>query len=324
MKMKAVRVHRPGGPEAMRLEEVERPAPGPGQALVRLEAIGINYIDVYHRSGLYPLPTPFTPGSEAAGVVEAVGEGVTDVRPGDRVAYAMELGAYAEYAVVQAWKLVPLPPQLDARRGAAAMLQGTTAHYLTHATYPIRPGDTALVHAAAGGVGLLLVQLVRRRGGRVIGTVSTEAKARLARQAGADEVILYTQTDFVEETKRLTGGAGVEVVYDSVGKDTFERGFGVLKPRGYLVLYGQSSGPVGPLDISKTLATGSFFVTRPSLRHYVATREELLARAGDVLRWIGSGELELRIERTYPLAEAARAHEDLEARRTTGKLLLLP
>ncbi len=323
MKMMAIRVHRPGGPEVMRLEEVERPGPGPGQALVRLEAIGINFIDVYHRTGLYPLPTPFTPGSEGAGVVEAVGEGVTEVRPGDRVAYCMERGAYAQYAVVAAWKLVRLPPGLGAQQGAAAMLQGATAHYLTHATYPIRPGDTALVHAAAGGVGLLLVQLVKRRGGRVIGTVSTEAKAALAREAGADEVILYTRQDFVEETKRLTGGAGVEVVYDSVGKDTFEKGFAVLKPRGYLVLYGQSSGPVGPLDVSR-LAAGSFFTTRPGLGHHLATREELLMRAGDILGWVESGALRLRIDRTYPLAEAARAQDDLTARRTTGKLLLLP
>ncbi len=324
MKMKAVRVHRPGGPEALVLEEIERPQPGRGEALVRLEAIGVNYIDVYHRSGLYALATPFTPGSEGAGVVEAVGEGVTELRPGDRVAYAMQIGAYAAYAVVPAWKLVPLPAGVDARQGAAAMLQGMTAHYLTQSTYPLEPGDTALVHAAAGGVGLLLVQMAKRRGARVIGTVSTEAKAKLAREAGADEVILYTQKDFAEETKRRTGGTGVDVVYDSVGRDTFERGLGVLRPRGYLVLFGQSSGPVPPFDLGRLSTAGSLFVTRPSLSHYTATRAELLARAGDVLTWIASGELKLRVERAYPLAEAAAAHADLAGRKTTGKLLLIP
>ncbi len=324
MKMKAVRVHRPGGPEALTLEEIERPAPGRGEALVRLEAIGVNYIDVYHRSGLYPLAAPFTPGSEGAGVVEAVGEGVTEVRPGDRVAYAMQMGAYAGYAVVPAWKLVPLPAGIDARQGAAAMLQGMTAHYLTHSTYPLGAGETALVHAAAGGVGLVLVQMAKRRGARVIGTVSTEAKAKLAREAGADAVILYTEKDFAEETKRLTGGRGVDVVYDSVGRDTFEKGLGVLRPRGYMVLFGQSSGPVLPFDLGRLSAAGSLFVTRPNLSHYTATRAELLARAGDVLGWVASGKLALRIERAYPLAEAAAAHADLAGRKTTGKLLLIP
>lgn len=324
MKMKAVRVHRPGGPEALALEEIERPAPGRGEALVRLEAIGVNFVDVYHRSGLYSLPVPFTPGSEGAGVVESLGEGVGEVRPGDRVAYAMQLGAYGQYAVVPAWKLVPLPPGVDARQGAATMLQGMTAHYLTHGSYPLKPGETALVHAAAGGVGLLLVQLAKRRGARVIGTVSTEAKAKLAREAGADEVILYTQKDFAEETKRLTGGKGADVVYDSVGKDTFDKGLGVLRPRGYMVLYGQSSGPVPPFDLGRLATAGSLFVTRPTLVHYMATRDELLARSGDLFRWIASGELKLRIERAYPLAEAAAAHADLTGRKTTGKLLLVP
>lgn len=324
MKMKAVRVHRPGGPEALTLEEIERPAPGRGEALVRLEAIGVNYIDVYHRSGLYPLAAPFTPGSEGAGGVEAVGEGVTEVRPGDRVAYAMQMGAYAGYAVVPAWKLVPLPAGIDARQGAAAMLQGMTAHYLTHSTYPLGAGETALVHAAAGGVGLVLVQMAKRRGARVIGTVSTGAKAKLAREAGADAVILYTEKDFAEETKRLTGDTGVDVVYDSVGRDTFEKGLGVLRPRGYMVLFGQSSGPVLPFDLGRLSAAGSLFVTRPNLSHYTATRAELLARAGDVLGWVASGKLALRIERAYPLAEAAAAHADLAGRKTTGKLLLIP
>ncbi|HWP35468.1 MAG TPA: quinone oxidoreductase [Thermodesulfobacteriota bacterium] len=322
--MKAVRVHRHGGPEVLTYEEVARPAPGRGEALVRLAAAGVNYIDIYHRTGLYPQPLPFIPGSEGAGVVEAVGEGVTEVRPGDRVGYAMQLGSYAEYAVVPAWKLVPLPAGTDPQQAAAALLQGMTAHYLTHSTYPLKPGETALVHAAAGGVGLLLVQMAKRRGARVIGTVSTEEKARLAREAGADEVILYTRQDFAAETRRLTGGAGVDVVYDSVGRDTFEKDLTVVRPRGLIVLFGQSSGPVPPFDLGRLNAAGSLFVTRPTLAHYAANRQELLWRAGDVLGWIASGALKLRIERTYPLADAGRAHEDLAGRRTSGKLLLLP
>ena len=324
MRMQAIRVHQPGGPEALALETVDRPSPGPGEALVRLEAIGVNFIDVYHRTGLYKLPTPFTPGSEGAGVVEAIGEGVREVRVGERVAYATHLGSYAQYAVVPAVKLVPLAFGVDARQGAAAMLQGMTAHYLTHSTFPLKKGHTALVHAAAGGVGLLLLQIARRRGARVIGTVSTEAKAALAREAGADEVVLYTRKDFAEETKRLTGGAGVDVVYDSVGKDTFEKGLTVLRPRGMMVLFGQSSGPVPPFDLGRLSAAGSLFVTRPSLPHHTLTREELLSRARDLFDWIASGALTLRVERTYPLTEVRRAHEDLTGRKTAGKLLLLP
>lgn len=324
MRMQAIRVHQSGGPEALALETVDRPSPGRGEALVRLEAIGVNFVDVYHRTGLYKLPTPFTPGSEGAGVVEAVGEGVSEVRVGDRVAYALHLGAYAQYALVPAAKLVPLPAGVDARQGAAAMLQGMTAHYLTHSTFPLQRGQTALVHAAAGGVGLLLVQMAKRRGACVIGTVSTGAKAALARDAGADEVILYTQKDFAEETRRLTGGAGVDVVYDSVGQDTFDKGLTVLRPRGMMVLFGQSSGPVPPFDLGRLAPAGSLFLTRPTLGHYTLTRDELLARARDLFDWIGSGALRLRVERTYPLADAGRAHEDLTGRRTTGKLLLLP
>jgi NADPH2:quinone reductase len=324
MAMQAVRVHAPGGAEALVYESVERPAPGKGEALVRLEAAGVNYIDVYHRSGLYKMSTPFVPGMEGAGTVESVGEGVTEVRRGDRVAWAMQIGSYAQYAVVPAWKLVPLPPGVDARQGAATMLQGMTAHYLATATFPLRPGHAALVHAAAGGVGLLLVQIAKMRGARVIGTVSTEEKARLARDAGADEVILYTQKDFAEETRRLTGGAGVDVVYDSVGKDTFDKGLTVLRPRGYMVLFGASSGPVPPLDLQRLNQHGSLFVTRPSLGHYAQDRQELLARSGELFSWIGAGKLRLRIERTYPLADARRAHEDLTGRKTTGKLILLP
>jgi len=316
MKTKAMRVHRPGGPEVLVLEEIELPEPARGEALVRLEAIGVNYIDIYHRSGLYPMPLPFVPGSEGAGVVEAVGPEVTEVKPGDRVAWASHLGSYAMHALVPAWKLVAVPEALDAPRAAAAMLQGMTAHYLTHTTFPLAAGQTALVHAAAGGVGLLLCQMARRRGARVIGTVSTEAKAELARAAGAQRLVLYTQEDFAQVVEK------VDVVYDAVGKDTFEGSLSVLKPRGMLVLYGQSSGPVPPFDLGRLSRGGSLFVTRPTLGHYMATREELLQRAGDVLGAIGAGELSLRIERTYPLAEAARAHEDLSGRKTTGKLLL--
>jgi NADPH:quinone reductase len=324
MAMQAVRVHRQGGPDALVLDSIDRPAPGRGEALVRLEAVGVNYLDVYHRSGLYKMPTPFIPGSEGAGVVETVGEGVNEVKPGDRVAWAMQIGSYAQYAVVPAWKLVPLPAGVDARQGAATMLQGMTAHYLATSTFPLGSGHTALVHAAAGGVGLLLVQVAKMRGARVIGTVSTEEKARLAREAGADEVILYTQRDFAEETKRLTDGKGVDVVYDSVGKDTFDKGLTILRPRGYMVLYGSSSGPVPPFDLQRLNQHGSLFVTRPSLGHHAQNREELLGRTRDLFSWIGSGKLKLRVERTYPLADARRAHEDLSGRKTTGKLLLLP
>jgi NADPH2:quinone reductase len=322
--MRAIRVHEYGGPEAMRLEELPPARPGEGQALVRIEAAGVNFIDVYQRSGLYKGALPLPLGLEASGVVEAVGPGVSTVRVGDRVAWTGVPGSYATHNVVPADRLVTLPAGLDARAGAAAMLQGMTAHYLAHSTYPLKPGDACLVHAAAGGVGLLLCQMARRAGARVIGTVSTEEKAKLAREAGAQDVILYARQDFEAEVKRLTEGKGLQVVYDSVGRDTFEKGLNCLAPRGYMVLYGQSSGAVATLDPQVLNAKGSLFLTRPSLFHYIATREELLRRAGEVLGWIQTGQLKLRIGATFPLAEAARAHRDLEGRRTTGKVLLLP
>lgn len=322
--MKAIRVHAPGGAEALRYEDVADPTPAAGQALVKIEAAGLNYIDVYFRTGLHKAEMPLTLGLEAGGSVLAVGPGVTAVKPGDRVAYTGVAGAYAEKAVVPADKLVVLPAGVSTRQGAAAMLQGMTAHYLACTTWPLKAGDTCLVHAAAGGVGLLLCQIARMRGARVIGTVSTEEKAVLAREAGADHVILYSRQDFVEEVRKLTGGKGVQVNYDSVGKDTFERGFGCVAPRGMMVLYGQSSGPVGPFDVGKLAAGGSLFLTRPSLFAYTATREELLQRAGDVLGWIAEGKLRLRMEFEFPLKEAAEAQRALEGRRTTGKVLLIP
>ena len=322
--MKTIRVQAYGGPDVLRFEEIHLPQPGAGKALVKLRAVGINFIDVYHRTGLYKLPLPFTPGMEGAGLVEAVGPEVTEVQEGDRVAYAMALGSYAEYAVVPAWQLVKLPDEIDFQSAAAVMLQGMTAHYLTHGSYVIRPGDTILLHAAAGGVGLLVVQVAKLLGARVIGTVSTEEKSRLARQAGADEVILYTQTDFEAKVKKLTGGKGVQAVYDSVGKTTFEKSLGCLAPRGTLVLFGQSSGPVPPFDPGILASKGSLFLTRPSLAHYSATRDELLARAKNVLSWVSSGQVTLRIEKTFPLSEAAEAHRRIEGRLTTGKLLMVP
>jgi NADPH2:quinone reductase len=322
--MKAVRVHAPGGPEVLRYEDVPEPTPKAGEALVKVEAAGVNYIDVYYRSGLYRAELPFTLGLEAGGVVTAVGPGVSEVRVGDRVAYTGVPGAYAEYAAVPAARLVVLPEGVSVRQGAAAMLQGMTAHYLACTTYPLKPGDVCLVHAAAGGVGLLLCQIAKMRGARVIGTVSTQAKAALAREAGADDVILYAEQDFEAEVKRLTGGAGVHVVYDSVGRTTWEKSLNCLRPRGMLVLYGQSSGPVGSLDPQILNQKGSLFLTRPSLFHYVATREELLQRAGEVLGWIRDGKLRLRMEFQFPLKDAAEAHRALEGRRTTGKILLLP
>jgi len=322
--MKAIRVHAHGGPEELRLEEVPKPEPKAGEALVRVEAAGLNFIEIYFRMGAYKGALPFTPGSEAAGTVEAVGSGVTGVKPGNRVATVSAAGSYAGYAIVPVARLVELPDGVETRQGAAAMLQGMTAHYLATSTYPLKPGDTCLVHAAAGGVGLLLTQIAKKRGARVIGTVSTEAKAKLAREAGADEVILYTDKDFVEETKRLTGGKGVQVVYDSVGKTTFEKGLDVLAPRGLMALFGQSSGAAGPFDPQMLNTKGSLFVTRPTLAHHTASREELLKRAGEVLGWVKDGSLKLRIGRTYPLAEAAAAHRALQGRETTGKVLLIP
>jgi NADPH2:quinone reductase len=324
--MKAIRVESYGGPEQLVYSEVDKPEPKDGEALVRLDAIGVNFIDVYHRTGLYPLPLPFTPGSEAAGVVEAVGPGVKadDVAVGDRVAYAMGPGSYAEYATVSAQRLVKMPLGVDAQRGAAAMLQGMTAHYLVTSTYALKEGDSALVHAAAGGVGLLLVQMAKLKGARVFGTVSTEEKAEIAREAGADEVIIYTEQDFQEEVRRLTNGRGVEVVYDSVGKTTFLKSLDSLAPRGTLALFGQSSGSVPAFDAALLAQKGSLYLTRPSLAHYTATREELLWRAKDVLNWISAGKLTLRIGKTFPLAEASEAHRQMEGRATTGKILLLP
>ena len=322
--MKAVRVHAPGGPEAMKLEDVPEPTPKAGEAVVKVDAAGLNYIDVYQRSGLYKLDMPLTLGLEAGGTVTAVGQGVTEVKPGDRVAYTGVPGAYAQSAAVPAARLVVLPQGVSTRQGAAAMLQGMTAHYLACTTYPLENGDTCLVHAAAGGVGLLLCQMAKMRGARVIGTVSTEEKAKLAREAGADEVILYTRQDFEAEVKRITGGKGLQVVYDSVGKTTFEKGFNILAPRGMMVLYGQSSGTVAPLDIGILAAKGSLFLTRPSLFAYTATREELVQRAGDVLGWIRDGKLRLRMEFEFPLKDVAEAHRALEGRKTTGKVLLIP
>jgi NADPH2:quinone reductase len=322
--MKAIVVENFGGPEVLVYRDAEKPSPKAGEALVKLGAVGLNYIDVYHRTGLYPAPRPFIPGTEGAGVVEVVGPDVTEVAPGDRVAYAMQIGSYADYAVVPAWRLVKIPDGVSAEQAAAVMLQGMTAHYLVTSVYPLKAGETALIHAAAGGVGLLLIQLVKRIGARAIGTVSTEAKAQLAREAGADDVILYTQQDFESETRRLTGGKGVQVVYDSVGRDTFLKSLSSLAPRGMMALYGQSSGPVAAFDPALLSQKGSLFLTRPSLAHYSATREELLWRADELFDWIKSDKLKLRIEKTFPLNEAAEAHRQLEGRKTTGKVLLIP
>ncbi len=304
--MKAVRIHTPGGPEVLTYEDVPEPRPKAGEAVVKVDAAGLNYIDVYYRSGLYKAELPMTLGMEAGGVVTAVGPNVTEVKVGEKVAYTGVPGAYAQYAAVPAQRLVTLPAGVSTKQGAAAMLQGMTAHYLACSTYPLKKGDTCLVHAAAGGVGLLLVQIAKMRGARVIGTVSTEEKAKLAREAGADEVIFYTKQDFEAEVKRLTSGKGVQVVYDAVGKTTFEKGLSCLAPRGTMVLYGQSSGPIGVFDPQILSAKGSVFLTRPSLFHHIATREELLARAGDVLGWIRDGKLRLRTEFEFPLKEAGR------------------
>ncbi|HEY2014231.1 MAG TPA: quinone oxidoreductase [Bryobacteraceae bacterium] len=320
--MKTIQVLETGGPEKMQLVEVATPKPGPKQALVRIAAAGVNFIDVYFRIGLYKADFPVTLGNEGAGTVEAVGPEVTEVAVGDRVAYAMSRGSYAEYAVVPAMYLVKIPDSVEFQTAAAAMLQGMTAHYLTHSTYPLKKGDSCLVHAAAGGAGGLIVQMAKMLEARVFGTVSTEEKAAIARGHGVDEAILYTQQDFEAEVKRLTGGRGVDVVYDSVGKTTFDKSLNSLRPRGLMALFGQSSGPVPPFDPGILNAKGSLFLTRPSLAHHVLTREELLWRAGDVLNWIAAGKLKLRIDRTYPLADVATAHRDLESRKTAGKLLL--
>ena len=321
--MKAIQVKRAGGPEVLELVKLPVPEAKGAEAVVKIVAAGVNFIDVYYREGRYKAVMPFVPGQEAAGDVVAVGSNVTNLKVGDRVAYTMVLGSYAEYSAVAADRLVKIPEGVSYQQAAAVMLQGMTAHYLSHDTYPLKKGETALVHAAAGGVGLLLVQMAHGIGARVIGTVSTEEKAKLAREAGADDVILYTQTDFEAETRRLTGGRGVDVVYDSVGKTTFEKGLDILRPRGYMVLFGGSSGPVPPFDLIQLSQKGSLYVTRPTLTHYVATREDLEMRAGAVFSMIATGKLKLRIAHTYPLEDATQAHRDLEARRTTGKLLLL-
>lgn len=320
--MKAIRVHEYGSPDVMQLEELDIPEPGPGEVRVMLEAAGVNFIDIYQRSGQYRMHLPFTPGSEGAGVVDAVGEGVEEFHPGDPVAYAMSQGAYSDYAIVPALKLVPVPTGFNLLTAAAVMVQGITAHYLSHDTYPLQPGDTALIHAAAGGVGLLLVQLAKMRGARVIGTVSTAEKEALAREAGADEVIRYTEHDFEAEVKRLTDGRGVDVVYDSVGHETFLKSMECLRPRGYLVLFGQSSGAVAPVDPQMLNRKGSLFLTRPTIAHYTLDREETLRRADDLFRWIAAGQLSVRIDKTFPLEEAADAHRYLESRQSKGKVLL--
>jgi NADPH2:quinone reductase len=322
--MKAIQVKQVGGPEAMEVVEMPIPQPKPNEAVVKLAAAGVNFIDVYFREGRYKAPLPFVLGQEGAGVVTAAGAEVKLFNVGDRVAWFGLLGSYAEYAAVPADRLVPVPQGVSDQQAGAAMLQGMTAHYLTHSTYPLKKGETALVHAAAGGVGLLLVQMAHNIGVRVIATVSTEEKAKLARGAGADEVILYTQADFEAETKRLTGGKGVDVVYDSVGKTTFEKGLNVLRPRGMMVLFGGSSGAAPPFDPITLAQKGSLYLTRPTLHQYTATREELVERSSDVLGMIAAGKLQLRVEHIYPLAEAQRAHRDLEGRNTTGKLLLIP
>jgi NADPH:quinone reductase len=321
--MKAVRIHQTGGPEVLSYEEAPIGDPAGKEVLIAVEAAGVNYIDTYQRRGLYKVSLPFTLGMEAAGRIEKVGNEVEDLQPGDRVSFAMHSGAYAEKVVVPAWKVVTLPPSVDCVTGAAVMLQGLTAHYLVTSSFPIRKGQTALVHAAAGGVGLLLVQMAKLRGARVIATVSTTEKEALARRMGADEVIIYTQRDFLPQVQSLTEGKGVDVVYESVGRDTFDRSLDCLKRRGYLVLFGQASGPVPPLDPQVLNAKGSLFLTRPSLGDYVATREELLFRVSELFDWLSNGSLQVHIGETYSLREAAKAHRELEGRRTTGKVLLL-
>lgn len=322
--MNAIRVHQTGGPDVLQLEEMPDPVAGPGEAVVKLEAIGVNYIEVYQRTGLYPLAVPFVPGREGAGIVTAIGKGVALVKVGDRVVSESLNGAYAEFATVQADRLVVLPDGVDIRTAAAVMLQGLTAHYLATSTYKLTRGDSCLVHAAAGGVGLLLCQIASRIGATVIGTTSTADKAELAREAGARDVILYTEQDFLAEVKRLTNGRGVQVVYDSVGKTTFDKSLDCLAIRGLLVLYGASSGPVPSLDPQILSRKGSLFLTRPTLVNYVATRDELLARAREVLDWVRSGKLRVRIGQTFPLKDAAAAHRALEGRHTTGKTILVP
>jgi len=320
----AVVVRETGGPEVLALDEVELREPRSGELLVEIAAAGVNYIDTYHRSGLYPKDLPFTPGNEGAGTVRALGPDVTGIAVGDHVAWAEVAGSYAQQAIVPASKVIPLPAGVTDEVAAAAMLQGLTAHYLVTSVHAVKPGDTVLVHAAAGGVGLLLVQAAKSRGGKVIGTVSTAAKEALAREAGADEVIRYTETDFAEEVKRLTGGVGVAAVYDGVGKDTFDRSLDCLATRGMMALFGASSGPVPPVDPQRLNVGGSLVLTRPTLGHFIATQEEFRWRCDELFSAITAGRITVRIGARYPLADARQAHEDLEGRRTTGKLLLIP
>jgi NADPH2:quinone reductase len=322
--MKAIRIEKTGGPEVLQLADVPLPEPKANEAVVKIAASGVNFIDVYFREGRYPAPLPVTLGQEGAGTVTAAGSDVRNVRVGDRVAYASVQGSYAEYAAVPAEKLVVVPDGVDLKLAAAVMLQGMTAHYLVHGTYPLRAGETAIVHAAAGGVGLLLVQLAKSLGARVIGTAGSEEKAQLARGAGADEVIVYTETDFETEAKRLLGGRGADVIYDGVGKSTFDADLNLLRPRGTLALFGASSGAVPPFDPIKLSQKGSLFLTRPTLHNYIATRAELEQRAGDLFAMMAAGKLHVRVHREYPLSEAAQAHRDLEGRKTTGKVLLIP
>lgn len=322
--MKAIKVSKVGGPEVLDLVDIPTPEPGPGEAVVQIKAAGVNFIDVYYREGRYPAPLPFILGQEGAGVVSAIGSEVSNVRPGDRVAYTGVQGSYAQFAAVPADRLVQIPENLDFKLAAAVMLQGMTAHYLSHSTFPIKAGQTVLIHAASGGVGLLLVQMARKLGARVIGTAGSDEKARLARDAGADSMINYINQDFEMETLRLTDDKGVDAVYDGVGKTTFDKDLKVLRPRGYLVLFGGASGAVPPFDLMQLTKHGSLFVTRPSLQHYLTTREELEQRSRDVLQMVVSGDLKLRIHESYPLSQAQQAHRDLEGRKTSGKLMLIP
>jgi NADPH2:quinone reductase len=322
--MKAIRVHQFGAADVMQYEDAPTPEPKAGEVRIKLAATGLNFIDIYHRSGAYSMPTPFIPGQEGAGTVDAVGAGVTDLRVGDRVAYPLHMASYAEYVVIPAERTVPVPATIDFETAVAAMLQGMTAHYYATSTYPIQPGDKVLVHAAAGGVGQLLVQIAKLRGGWVVGTVSSEEKAQIAKAAGADEVIRYTEEDFEAETKRLTGGRGVDVVYDSVGKTTFDKSLNCLRPRGYMVLCGQASGAVDPINPQILNRLGSLYLTRPSLGHHIATRQELLGRADDLFNWSSEGKVTFKIDKSYPLAQAAEAHRYMEARMTKGKVLLIP
>ncbi len=321
--MKVIRIHKFGSEDVLRYEDVSIPRPGPSEALVKIDAAGVNFIDTYQRQGIYPVDLPFVLGMEGGGMVEAVGEGITAVSPGDRVAFAMQTGAYAEYIVVPVWKLAPIPDQINIETAAAVILQGMTAHYLSHSTYPIKKGDLVLVHAAAGGTGSLLVQMAKRRGATVFGTTSTAEKAALAIENGADEIILYTDADFEAEVSRLTNGRGVDVVYDSVGKTTFDKSMNCLRPRGYMVLFGAASGPVELIDPQILNRKGSLFLTRPTLGHYSASAEEIQERTNDIFSWISAGELQVRIDRRYPLADAAAAHRYIEGRRTKGKILLI-